>query len=63
MLKMKKIDHFISNCSRYKVQLFVLEVLMGSFERLPLEKLPPEGVFAPGDGGGGPLLKRKLYID
>ena len=35
VLKMKKIDNFVSNCSRYMVQPFVLEVLMSSFERSP----------------------------
>ena len=35
VLKMKKIDDFVSNCSRYIVQPFVLEVLMNPFERDP----------------------------
>ena len=33
VLKKKKIDNFVSNCSKYMVQPFVLEVLMSSFER------------------------------
>ena len=28
-------DNFVSNCSRYMVQPFVLEILMSSFERYP----------------------------
>ena len=35
VLKMKKIDSFVSKCSRYIVQPFVLEVLISSFERFP----------------------------
>ena len=52
---MEKIDNFVSNCSRYMVQSFVLEVLMSSFENIHiLENYDPEGVFAtpPGEGGG-----------
>ena len=32
---MKKINNFVSNCSRYMVKPFFLEVLMSSFERYP----------------------------
>ena len=35
VLKMKKIENFVSNCSRYRVQPFALEVLISSFERYP----------------------------
>ena len=52
VLKKKKIGNFVSKCSRYMAQPFVLQVLMSSFERYPSWKnYHPEGVFAPRGGG------------
>ena len=59
-LKWKKIENFVSNCSRYRVQ-FVLVVLMSSFERCQ-SWIITEAVFALG-WEWGPLLKQKLYTD
>ena len=56
-------NNFVSNCSRYMVQPFVLEALMSSSERYSSWKITiPRGAFAP-RGERGPLLKQKLYID
>ena len=61
---MKKIGNFVSNCSRYMVQQFVLEVLMSSFERYPFWKITISSWYLSPEGGGwSPLLKQKLYID
>ena len=50
VLKVKKIDNFVSKCSRYRVQPFVLEVLMSSFENTLLEKLPSRrGIYPRGE--------------
>ena len=63
VLKMKKIDNFVSNCSTYRVQPFVLEVLVSSFERYRSWKNTiSKGYLLPG-GDWDPLLKQKLYID
>ena len=49
VLKMKKIDNFVLNCSRCMVQTFVLEVLMSSFERYLSSKITiPKGYLPPG---------------
>ena len=49
MLTMKKFDNFVSNCSRYIVQPFVLEVLMSSFEKYPSWIITiPRGYLPPG---------------
>ena len=59
----KKIDNFVSNCPRYVVQLFVLEVLMNSFERYLLEKLPSRGGICPHWGGSeAPTEIETLYL-
>ena len=57
----KNMDNFVSNCSRYMIQPFVLEVLMSSFETDPSWKITiPRGICS---------LRRtwsplqKLYID
>ena len=62
-LKLKKIDNFVSYCSKYTVQPFGLEVLMSSLERYPSWKITiPMGYASPGEEWG-PLRKQKLYID
>ena len=44
-------NNFISNCSRCMVQLFVLEILMSSFERYPSSKITiSRGYLPPGRG-------------
>ena len=63
VIKMKKVYNFVSNCSRYMVQPFVLEVLMSSFERYPSWKITILRVYLSPVGEWGPLSKQKLYID
>ena len=49
--KWKKIDNFVSNCSRYMVQPIVLEVLMSYFEIYPSWKITiPRGTCPHGRG-------------
>ena len=61
--KMKKIDNFVSNCSGYMVQPFVLEVLMSSFERYPSWKITiPRRYLPPGGGREAPYYNRNFIL-